>query len=82
MKTKSIILMLAVMVIAGMLSCKSKHQSNESIIKVVFTNQQTSADLDSIKENQKLKNLGMLNNNNDDNKTLRNKLYKLLTEGV
>jgi hypothetical protein len=55
MKTKSFIFMLAIIVIAGMISCKSKHQTNESIIKVVFNNQLSSADLDSIKENQKLK---------------------------
>ncbi|MCX6230054.1 MAG: hypothetical protein NTZ33_00795 [Bacteroidetes bacterium] len=55
MKNKSLILMLAVIIIVGMLSCKSKNQINDAIIKVVFTNQQTAADLDSIKENQKLK---------------------------
>jgi competence protein ComGF len=54
--------MLAVIIIVSILSCKSKNQVNDAIIKVIFSNKQTTADLDSIKENQKLKDVVIIFN--------------------
>lgn len=63
----------------GYIALSAKLQNNKDWKNLLKQKMQS---IDFNKENQLWKDFGMLNNNNDANKTLRSKLYKLLTEGI